>query len=68
MADVDDLSDGVQANDGLGSIVVKIHRVKVTGPWDGKMTSLNPTKTKPVLLAEKSGNLDIDHRVEYVIS
>lgn len=63
---IDDSSDGVYAKDGLGSIVVQIHRVRVTGPWEGKLPPLTPkTESKPILIGEKAAEIDADHRVGY---
>ena len=63
---VDDSSDGAYAKDELGTIVVQIHRVNVTGPWEGKLTPVTPAPTaKPVLVGEKAGDIDTDHRVGY---
>lgn len=63
---VDDSSDGAHPKEGLGTIVVRIHRVKVTGPWDGKLIASTPTlQVKPILMGEKTVDTQIDHRVEY---
>jgi len=62
---VDDSSDGAYPKDGLGTIVVRIHRVKVTGPWEGKLIASTPTQSKPVLMGEKTVDMQIDHRVGY---
>lgn len=53
---VDDANDGEYARPEIGTIVVKIYRVKVTGPWDGKWEAAKhtATNTKPVLVSEKS--------------
>jgi hypothetical protein len=59
---VDDASDGIDAKEDLGTIVVRIHRVKVTGPWEGKLDFTQPCENKPVLVGEKSRDL-VDHRV-----
>ena len=59
----DDSSDGAAPKDGLGTIVVRIHRVKVTGPWEGKLTAATPTQSKPVLMGEKMVDAQLDHRV-----
>ena len=63
---VDDSSDGAHANEGLGTIVVKIHRVKVLGQWEGKLASSGPIQVKPILLGEKDTNTSLAHRVGYV--
>ena len=47
--------------------MVKIHRVKVTGPWEGKLTPLTPATQKPVLIGEKHPEPESDHRVRYAI-
>lgn len=61
---IDDSSDGDYAKDGLGSIVVQIHRVRVTGPWEGKLPPLTPkAESKPILIGEKAAEIDADHRV-----
>jgi hypothetical protein len=63
---IDDSSDGDYAKDGLGSIVVQIHRVRVTGPWEGKLPPLTPkTESRPILIGEKAAEIDADHRVRY---
>jgi hypothetical protein len=59
----DDSCDGAVPKDGLGTIVVRIHRVKVTGPWQGKLTAAAPTECKPVLMGEKIVDTQLDHRV-----
>ena len=59
----DDASDGTLAKKELGTIVVRIHRVKVVGPWEGKLTPLTAKEHKPVLVGEKSGDVQVDHRV-----
>lgn len=62
----DDSSDGMYPKEELGTISVRIHRVKVTGPWFGKLNPIAPTQVKPVLLGEKSvDSVPIDHRVGY---
>jgi len=50
----------------LGTIVVRIHRVKVVGPWEGKLTPLTAKEHKPVLVGEKTGDVHVDHRVGYI--
>jgi hypothetical protein len=64
--DLGDASDGTHAKEGLGTIAVKIYRVKVTGPWEGKLTSQKPADVRPILIDEKSGDVDSEHRVAYV--
>ncbi len=60
----DDSNDGAYPREELGTIVVRIHRVKVTGPWLGKLNAIPPTHVKPVLLGEKSSDsVPVDHRV-----
>ena len=59
---VDDSYDGVHAKDGLGTIRVRIHRVTVTGPWDGKLPPKSPTELKPLLMGEKATQIG-EHRV-----
>jgi len=60
----DDSTDGVYPKEELGTIVVRIHRVRVTGPWLGKLNAIGPTQVKPVLLGEKSSDsVSVDHRV-----
>ena len=66
MVIVDDASDGEYARPEMGTIVVKIHRVKVTGPWEGKWEPLKHTNTKPVLVSEKAKTLEADTRVGYL--
>lgn len=45
--------------------MVRIHRVKVIGPWEGKLTASAPKELKPVLVSEKTGDLQAEHRVGY---
>ena len=60
----DDSSDGAYPKEELGTIMVRIHRVKVTGPWLGKLNTIGPKQIKPVLLGEKSlDGVPVDHRV-----
>ena len=61
----DDGNEGAKAKDGLGTIVVDIHRVKVTGPWQGKVKPLKPHSSKPILLGEKPQEVKVDQRVGY---
>jgi hypothetical protein len=61
----DDSADGAYAGEGLGTIVIRIHRVKVIGPWEGKLTASSPKELKPVLVNEKTGELQAEHRVGY---
>ena len=63
---LDDSNDGTRANEGLGTIVVKVHRVKVLGQWEGKLTSSTPIQAKPILLGEKDTDASLAHRVGYV--
>jgi len=64
----DDANDGAVAKEELGTIVVRIHRVKVLGPWEGKLTPLAAKQHKPVLVSEKAGGVYVDHRVGFVSS
>jgi hypothetical protein len=63
---VDDSNDGRHAKEGLGTIVVKIHRVNVLGKWEGKLSTSPPMEVKPILLGEKSGDPELEHRVGYI--
>ena len=62
----DDANDGTVAKEELGTIVVRIHRVKVVGPWEGKLTPFIAKEHKPVLVGEKTGDVQFDHRVGYI--
>jgi hypothetical protein len=62
----DDANDGTIAKEELGTIVVRIHRVKVVGPWEGKLTPFIVKEHKPVLVGEKTGDVQVDHRVGYL--
>jgi len=64
----DDASDGAIAKEELGTIVVRIHRAKVLGPWEGKLTPLKAKEHKPVLVGEKTGSVQVDHRVGFISS
>jgi hypothetical protein len=62
---VDDSNDGADAKEGLGTIVVKIHRVNVLGKWEGKLTTSPPMEVRPILLGEKATDTQLEHRVGY---
>ena len=66
---VDNANEGDYAKPEIGTIVVKIYRAKVTGPYEGKWeTQKHPrTNTKPILMSEKSKQIDVvDTRVTSV--
>ena len=65
---IDDAGDGMRAKDELGTIIIRIHRVRVIGPWTGKLSPLTPKQPKPLLVGEKSGEIDIAHRIGYFYS
>ena len=62
---VDDAAEGQHPRPETGTIVVKIYRVKVTGPWQGKWQPSKHEDAKPVLVSEKSKTLEADTRVGY---
>lgn len=56
----------MSAKKELGTIIVRIYRVRVTGPWQGKLSRVTPTaETKPILVGEKHPSIEVDHRVGY---
>lgn len=65
MVIVDDSSDGDYARPEMGTIVVKIYRCKVTGPWEGKWEPPKHSDTRPILVSEKAKELEADTRVGY---
>jgi len=62
---VDDSAEGQHPRPEMGTIVVKIYRVKVNGPWQGKWQPSKHEDTKPVLVSEKAKTLEADTRVGY---
>jgi len=60
-----DDGNGVKPKEGLGTIIVRIYRVKVTGPWQGKLTPASVAESKPIMVGEKHGPVNLEHRVVY---